>query len=71
MFEKVKGIKIKSGIFEDETKLELFEGKFKGTNQTQNDRVSLLFGRNGSGKSTIARSINQLKINDDSAYNKV
>lgn len=61
MFERIKGIKIKSGIFEDETKLELFEGNFEGTNQAQNDRASLLFGRNGSGKSTIARGINQLK----------
>ncbi|MER0123957.1 AAA family ATPase [Streptococcus sp. ZJ100] len=64
MFEKIKGIKIKSGIFEDETKLELFEGKYDGTNQTQNDRASLLFGRNGSGKSTIARGIHQLKIGE-------
>lgn len=61
MFEKIKGINIKSGIFEDETKLELFEGNFEGTNPVQNDRASLLFGRNGSGKSTIARGINQLK----------
>ena len=46
MFEKIKGINIKSGIFEDETKLELFEGNFEGTNPVQNDRASLLFGRN-------------------------
>ena len=71
MFEKIKGLKIKSGIFEGETKLELFEGKFDGTNQTQNDRVSLLFGRNGSGKSTIARGIHQLKIDEVRADEKV
>ncbi|WP_019785363.1 AAA family ATPase [Streptococcus sobrinus] len=64
MFEKIKGIKIKSGIFEDETELELFEGEFDGTNRTTNDRAALLFGRNGSGKSTIARGINQLKIGE-------
>ncbi|CYW23699.1 AAA family ATPase [Streptococcus suis] len=62
MFEKIKGIKIQSGIFENETILELFDGKFDGTNQTQNDRASLIFGRNGSGKSTIARGIQQLAI---------
>ncbi|HFI0978177.1 TPA: AAA family ATPase [Streptococcus suis] len=71
MFEKIKGLKIKSGIFEIETKLELFEGKFDGTNQTQNDRVSLLFGRNGSGKSTIARGIHQLKCDKVGANDKI
>ncbi|MBY5035143.1 AAA family ATPase [Streptococcus gallolyticus] len=61
MFEKIKGFSIKSGIFEDKTQLELFEGNFEGTNQSQNDRASLLFGRNGSGKSTIARGISKYK----------
>ena len=71
MFEKIKGIKIKSGIFEEETCLELFDGKFDGTNRTQNDRVSLLFGRNGSGKSTIARGIYQLKADEVGIDDKV
>lgn len=71
MFEKIKGIKIKSGIFEEETCLELFDGKFDGTNRTQNDRVSLLFGRNGSGKSTIARGIHQLKADEVGIDDKV
>lgn len=71
MFEKIKGIKIKSGIFEEETCLELFDGKFDGTNRTQNDRVSLLFGRNGSGKSTIARGIHQLRADEVGIDDKV
>lgn len=71
MFEKIKGIKIKSGIFEEEVCLELFEGKFDGTNQTKNDRVSLLFGRNGSGKSTIARGLHQLEIDEVGEDDKV
>lgn len=71
MFEKIKGIKIKTGIFENETELELFEGKFDGTKQTKNDRVSLLFGRNGSGKSTLARGIYQLKCDKVGANDKI
>ena len=71
MFERIKGIKIKSGIFEEEVKLELFEGEYDGTNRTQNDRVSLLFGRNGSGKSTIARGLHQLKIDEVGIDDKV
>ena len=45
MFEKLKKIKIQGGCFEKSTELELFK----------NDPVSVIYGRNGSGKSTIAR----------------
>lgn len=44
MFEKIKGINIKSGIFEDETKLELFEGNFEGTNPVTIGQVYCLEG---------------------------
>ena len=40
MFEKLKKIYIKGGCFEEETTLELFK----------NDPVSVVYGRNGSGK---------------------
>ena len=51
MFEKFKKITIKGGCFEDETVLELFKG---------DSPLSIIYGRNGSGKSTIARCIKQL-----------
>lgn len=50
MFEDFKKIKIKGGCFENETELELFK-KYA---------VSVVYGRNGSGKTTIAHSINEL-----------
>ena len=50
MFENFKKITIKGGCFEDETDLELFK-KYS---------ISLLYGRNGSGKTTIAHSIEEL-----------
>lgn len=60
MFEKIKGIKIQSTIFETMSFLDLFDGEFVDSDN-ENDRVSLLFGRNGSGKSTLARGVNQIK----------
>lgn len=50
MFENFKKIKIKGGYFEEETELQLFY-KYP---------LSVLYGRNGSGKSTIARCLKQL-----------
>ena len=50
MFENFKKIIIKGGCFENETELELFK-KYA---------VSVIYGRNGSGKTTIAHSIGEL-----------
>lgn len=50
MFEKFKKIKIKGGYFDEETELHLFN----------EDSISILYGRNGSGKSTIARCLKLL-----------
>ena len=50
MFEKFKKIKIKGGYFDEETELPLFN----------EDSISILYGRNGSGKSTIARCLKLL-----------
>jgi len=52
MFEKLKKIKIKSDYFVNETELELYK----------NNAISVVYGRNGSGKSTIARGIRNLWI---------
>lgn len=50
MFENFKKINIKGGYFDEETELQLFN----------EDSLSILYGRNGSGKSTIARCLKQL-----------
>lgn len=50
MFENFKKIKIKGGCFAEETELELFK----------KDPVTVVYGRNGSGKTTIAHCIQQL-----------
>lgn len=48
MFENFKKIKIKGGYFDEETELEFFKGDVP---------LSVVYGRNGSGKSTIARCL--------------
>lgn len=48
----LKKIKLKGAFFSEETELELF---------TNNDRISLLYGKNGSGKSTIAKAVCKAK----------
>lgn len=50
MFENFKTVKIEGGYFNEETELQLFN----------EDSISILYGRNGSGKSTIARCLKQL-----------
>ena len=55
MFENFKKITIKGGCFENDTELELFK----------KDSVSVVYGRNGSGKSTIAHSIENLLKPDE------
>jgi predicted ATPase len=50
MLKDIKGISFKGAFFDSETTLQLFS-------QAEADRVCLIFGRNGSGKSTISRAI--------------
>ena len=47
MFENFKKLTIKGGCFENETELELFK----------KDAVTVVYGRNGSGKTTIANAM--------------
>ena len=49
MFEKFQSIAIQGRCFEKETNLKLFSN--------EKDRVSLIYGKNGSGKSTVSRGI--------------
>lgn len=64
MLENLRNITISGGYFEQPTILELFnENKF----------LSIIFGRNGSGKTTIAKAIRQLvgkdsESSDDESY---
>lgn len=48
----LKKIKFKGGFFTEETELELF---------MREDRISLLYGKNGSGKSTISKAVHKAK----------
>lgn len=50
----LKKVKFKGGYFTDEIELELF---------ANNDRFSLLYGKNGTGKSTISKAVSKAKGN--------
>ena len=54
MLEQIKTIQLKGGPFTEQTSLELLPS-----------RLNLLYGRNGSGKSTIAKCIKRLGEEDD------
>lgn len=60
MSKDIVGIKLKGGNFSTETKLLLF-----GSNKDKEVKVSLVYGKNGSGKSTISRAFNKLKGCDE------
>lgn len=60
MLENVKALKIKGGIFEEETELVFFE-----ENRGIVPSFSLVYGKNGTGKSTISRGFQKLSHNDD------
>lgn len=55
MFENFKKLTIKGGCFENETELELFK----------KDAVTVVYGRNGSGKTTIAKRISELVLPEE------
>ena len=52
MIEKVKGILINGRCFAKETPLSFFPG--------ENDRIAIVYGKNGSGKSTISDGFSQI-----------
>ena len=51
MFENIKKIQIEGGYFEQSSGLDLFDS---------NQCLSIIYGRNGSGKTSIAKAIRQL-----------
>ena len=56
MIEKVKGILINGRCFAKETHLSFFSG--------ENDRIAIVYGKNGSGKSTISDGFSQIASGD-------
>ena len=56
MIEKVKGISINGRCFSKETILAFFPG--------DNDRIAIVYGKNGSGKSTISDGFSQISSGD-------
>ena len=52
MFDKVKGIAVKGGFFGEES---------KSLGTILSGRMNIVFGRNGSGKSTSARAFKEQK----------
>jgi len=55
MVEKITGVKFSSAAFGSQTVLEPFVSEENGKKREK--RISLVFGKNGSGKSTISRAI--------------
>ena len=55
----VSSVKIKGGIFEEETDLPIF------ANDKNVPRFCLLYGKNGTGKSTISRAFNEINNGDN------
>lgn len=53
--EMLKKIKFRGGFFSEETELEMF---------LQEDRMSFIYGKNGSGKSTISKAVQKAKGED-------
>ena len=58
MLSDIKGIKFKGAAFNLETTLQLFS-------KEEATRASIIFGRNGSGKSTVSRAISKAAGNDE------
>ena len=62
MFETLKTISIQGGYFEQLTTLDLFSGK---------QPLNIIYGRNGSGKSSIAKAIRQLVGKDNESQSEI
>ena len=56
MFENFHGLKIKGKCFQNETTLKFFE--------KNHHRFCLVYGKNGSGKSTISQAFDAIKFNE-------
>ena len=59
MLSRIRGIRINGALYSTETTINLFS-------DNESDRVSLIFGRNGSGKSTVSRAVAKATCDDES-----
>ena len=62
--DSMTGVEIKSPFFDTAVSLELFPvhpNVLKNPNAPQKNRVALIYGSNGSGKSTIAQGFREYK----------
>ena len=63
MIEKIRGLSIKGRCFEEKTSFKFYE--------KAEDRIALVYGKNGSGKSTISAGFTILTNNDECAANEL
>ena len=56
MIDNFKNLTVQGGFFDTETSINLFDAK--------NDRISIIYGRNGSGKSSISKAFREFKENN-------
>ena len=63
MIEKIRGLSIKGRCFEEKTSFKFYE--------KAEDRIALVYGKNGSGKSTISAGFSMLTNNGEGAANEL
>ena len=63
MIKDVKKFEIQGGFFSELVRFELFKN--------EKDRISIIYGKNGSGKSSIAKAISDYKNNDFSTFDHI
>ena len=60
-YSSIRGVHVQAGMFDSGADFELFRSP--GKNKTHH-RVSILYGRNGSGKTTISQQISRIATDD-------
>lgn len=63
MYRSIAGISINGKCFKNESKLNLFS--------KESERISIIYGKNGSGKSTIAEALSAYKHGDSTKFTNV
>lgn len=61
MSEVITGIRLQGGKFSEPKLLQFF------THKKTNPKICVLFGRNGSGKTTISKAFNKISNHDESS----
>lgn len=63
MFNNLKSINIKGGFFDEEKQINLFE--------SEKDRISFIYGRNGSGKTSISNAFINIRNDANTNYDVI